>query len=226
MRKLACVLSLAFCAFFFPLLKGQAQPARNTSFFGEFNQEAASSDAAGIQKYSEDLIGLIVPEGVNDKGYTRSLSKRLARAELRAREGKGKLVPESAIARSFDDLMQGIGAPPAWKADLTQIREFRAHSATAPGLSALFSAGRNGTNCNPGEAVLLLYMLLINNGHLIATSSDFGNAPANQQQSSELVERIVGPDQDSSLRLAAYSMEHSHHEVRKLFDHVAQTLNF
>lgn len=199
-------------------------PQPSHSFYGEYNQEAAFSDPAGIQKYSEDLIGLIVPEGV-DKGYTHSLSKRLAKAEQMAREGKGKLVPEAAIARSFDDLMRGIGAPPTWRADMTQIRQFRARSATAPNLSALFSAGRNGTNCNPGEAVLLLDLLITNNGHLIVTSSDFGNAPASQQ-ASKLTERTVGPDQDSSELLAAYSSKHSRHDVRKLFDHVAQTLGF
>lgn len=199
-------------------------PQPSHSFFGEYNQKAAFSDPEGIQKYSEDLVGLIVPEGV-EKSYTHSLSKRLAKAEQMAREGKGKLVPEAAIVRSFDDLMEAIGASPKWRADITQIRHFRARAATAPNLSALFSAGRNGTNCNPGEAVLLLDLLITNNGRLIVTSSDFGDAPANQH-ASKLTERTVGPDKDSSELLAAYSSKHSHHDVRKLFDHTAQTLGF
>jgi hypothetical protein len=226
MRTLTCVVSsLVFCVSFCSPMAGQPQAPRNASFLGLFNQEAAASDPAGIQKYSEDIIELIVPERVG-KDYIRSLSERLAKADQRAREGKGNLVPESAIARSFDELMQGIGAPPAWRADVTQIRKFRARSVTAPNLSALFTAGRNGTNCNPGEAVLLLYLLILNNGKLIENSSDFGNAPASRQPSSELISRIEGPNHDSSELLAAYGMKHSHHHVRKLFDHVAQTLGF
>lgn len=226
MRTLTCVVSsLVFCVSFCPPVTGQPHPPRSTSFLGLFNQEAAASDPAGIQMYSEDVVQLIVPESVG-KDYIRSLSERLAKAEERAREGKGNLVPESAIARSFDELMQGIGAPPAWRADVAQIRKFRARSATASNLSALFTAGRSGTNCNPGEAVLLLYLLILNNGKLIETSSDFGNAPASRQQSSELIRSTEDPDQASSELLSTYGLKHSHHNVKKLFDHVAQTLGF
>ena len=224
-RKLALVSSMVFCVFVVPWLNGQTQPSRNTSFLGQFNQEAASSDAAGIQTYSEDLIGLIVPEGMG-RDYVRSLSERLAKAEVRAREGKGELIPEAAIVRSFADLMQRIGAPPEWRADVAQIRKFRARSVTAPDLSALFTSGRNGTSCNPGEAVLLLYLLILNEGQLIESSSDFANAPASRRPSSELVRRTGGPNQDASELLAAYSLKHSRHDAREVFDHVARTLGF
>ncbi len=122
--------------------------------------------------------------------------------------------------------MRGIGAPPEWKADANGIRKFRTRSATAPKLSVLFTSERNGTDCNPGEAVLLLSLLLINNGQLIETSSDFGNALPKSQGSSALITRSGGPAQDGSDLLAAYCMKHSHHDVRKLFDRAAQTLGF
>jgi hypothetical protein len=129
------------------------------------NREAEASDPAGIHQYSEDLLGLVVPDRVG-YSYLNALTARLAKAEQLAREGKGKLIPDAEIVRVFNALMRKIGAPSAFKADEAGLREFRARSIAVHTFPALLSANRNGTNCNPAEAVYLLHLLLWNDGIL------------------------------------------------------------
>lgn len=77
---IALVISTAFA----PLLSGQHPSRRATSVADLFNQKAEASDPAGIHKYSEDLIGLIVPPEAG-KVVTEPLANRLAQAEQMAR---------------------------------------------------------------------------------------------------------------------------------------------
>jgi hypothetical protein len=60
------VLGLAFC----PLLAGQQHPRRTTSVPDLFKQEAQSSEPAGIHKYSEGLVGILVPLGVSKETHS------------------------------------------------------------------------------------------------------------------------------------------------------------
>jgi len=164
MWDLRCLaLALAVASLFHPLVAGQQPPRRPTSVPDLFNQEAAASDPAGIHKYSEDLIGLIVPHEAGKSGF-EPLTDRLARAEQMARTGKGKLVAEADVVRAFNELMAKIGAPSSLRGDEASIRRFREHAAAIKAFPALFSADRNGMNCSPGEAVFLLYLLISNNG--------------------------------------------------------------
>ncbi len=71
-----------------PAQAGQNAPRRATSLLDLFNQEAKASDPAGIHKYSDDLIHLIVPLA-SDKGLIDSLGGRLAAAEETARRVRG-----------------------------------------------------------------------------------------------------------------------------------------
>jgi hypothetical protein len=102
-----------------------------------------------------------VPKGV-EKATINKLAKRLAKAEFAARSGRGKLVPEAAVAQAFNDLMSGIGAPLTWHADEAAIRKFRARAAALHAVPVLLTADRNGTNCSPGEAIFLLQLLISN----------------------------------------------------------------
>ena len=158
-------LALAVGSVFCPLLAGQQPSRRATNVPDLFNQEAAASDPAGIHKYSADLIGLIVPPEAG-KVDIEPLANRLAQAEQLARGGSRKLVAEADVVRAFNELMTKVGAPPSMRADEASIWRFRKHAASTKAFPALLSADRNGTNCNPGEAVFLLYLLISKDGSL------------------------------------------------------------
>ncbi len=53
--------SVSICAFC-PLLVGQRPPHCAQNLYCLFNQGAATTDPAGIRKYSEDLVRLLVSE--------------------------------------------------------------------------------------------------------------------------------------------------------------------
>jgi hypothetical protein len=60
--------------------------------------------------------------------------------------------------------MNKIGAPPSLRAAEESLRKYRAYAASIKAFPTLLTADRNGTNCNPGEAVFLLYLLLWSDG--------------------------------------------------------------
>ncbi|MGB6742709.1 MAG: hypothetical protein WBE38_03555 [Terracidiphilus sp.] len=197
-----------------------------------FNQEAAANDAAGIHKYSEDLIGLIAPNPAGDdsiRQLTDRLAGRLASAEQAARAGDGKLVPETAVVKAFNDLMRGIGAPPSYLASEENLHEFREHAASIKAFPALFSAGRNGANCEPGEAVFLLYQLISANGAPLEGNLDAAveltqqNGPRNGEGRSF---GVAGGDSgpDASALVSSYVSRRNSNAAIALLNHVADVL--
>jgi hypothetical protein len=221
----------AVLVFFFILLsfgRITAQPAPCAhDFFCLFNQEAAASDTEGIRSYSHDMIELIVPAGAG-KGYINSLSDRMARAESAVRNGRGRLVPEVDVVRSFNEIMRTIGAPPTFMADVASMRRFRARSATVPSFSALFTANRNGTNCNPGEAVLLLFLLIENDGALSEHMFD-EYAPSQAGVQEKRLSVLTGgmeAHRNVKWMLFDYSSRHRRGATIKLFDRAVHTLGF
>jgi hypothetical protein len=154
---------MAFCA----VAAGQEPQRRLVSTSGVFNLEAEASDPDGIHEYSYDLARLIVPDQAG-ADYINSFADRLAKAEQEAREGKRKLVSEADVVRAFNEMMRGSGIRPpvTADADADALRRFRAHGAAIEAFPALLSADRNGANCNPGEAVYLIWLLERNKGVL------------------------------------------------------------
>jgi hypothetical protein len=203
-----------------------------------FNQEAAASDPAGVHRYSEDLIGAIVQNPAGSDSFrrlTNQLADRLASAEQTARAGDGKLVPEAAVVKAFNDLMQQIGAPSSMKASEASVHEFREHAASIDAFPALFSADRNGTNCNPGEAVFLLSLLLSDNGALHEGNLDASlmlleAKPQPRQPFAKepgvAVAGIESMSSSASGMLSWYSLHHSLTANAALFDHLAVALGF
>jgi len=158
--------------------------------------------------------------------YIDSLSERLAKAEIAARSGRARLVPEGDVVRSFNQLMRTIGAPPAITADADSLRRFRARSTTVPTLSALFTAGRNGTNCDPGEAVLLSFLLIENDGKLSEHMFD-SYAPPQASGAGERFSVLVAgmkSSQNAKNVLSNYPSKHRREATIKLFNRAAQTL--
>ena len=218
-------------------------------FFCLFDQEAAASNSAGIQKYSRDVVDLILPNdwvyGRSSSGrmeqfedeylgekYAAKLANRLAMAEQAARAGTGKLVPVGDVARTFNDLMKGVGAPSSVRTDKKSIQSFREHAAAIKAFSALFSAQRNGTSCNPGEAAFLIGLLIMNNGVLHEGNLDMDLELMQPRErhnkggnSGFAVARIESLPEAQSL-VKSYPKDHGQRAGIKLFDHVADTLGF
>ncbi|MFP5206246.1 MAG: hypothetical protein ACLGSH_12890 [Acidobacteriota bacterium] len=230
---------------FFVILLGScgrmaAQPSHCAQIlFCLFNQEAAARNPAGIHKYSEDLIGLLVPNPSGDGSIRQiadRLANRLSNAEKAARVGDGRLVPEAAVVKAFNDLMNAIGAPASIRASEASVHEFRDHAASLEAFPALLSADDNGSNCNPGEAVFLLYLLISGNGILHGGNLD--GAQALIQMNSQGIEsygtaRMEGlglsamePDSSASGLLSSYPSHHSRNATIALFNHVAGMLGF
>jgi len=192
------------------------------------NKDAQAADPAGIHYYSEDLAHMFLPEKVGDD-YINSFGDRLAKAEQLARDGKGKLIPEAEVARTFNELLKKIGAPPSIKTDADAIHQFRSHAASIKALPALLTADRNGPNCFPGEAVYLLSLLLSNNGKLLESYLDqvqaldrSGSSPQNAANFSHLVQI----QQTAEMFLSQYSSRHHQNATAKLFDGAVRPLGF
>jgi len=223
------ILAMAFA--FSPQLDGQQHLRRASSVPDLFNQEAGASDPAGILKYSKGLIGLFVPEYTGES-FINSLADRLARAEQMAREGNGKLVPEQDVVQAFNELMQQVGAPSSLRTDEASMRRFREYAASIKAFPALFTAARNGTNCNPGEAVFLLYVLLSENGHpseiyldsaMALTQLDTQRNPGSGRGF------VVGglmSDSRASALLDLYPAKHSRSDAFALYKNLAVELGF
>ncbi len=212
-----------------PLLAEQHPSRRATSVSDLFNQEAAAADPARIHKYSEDLIGLIVPPEAGKVGID-SFANRLARTEQMARAGKGKLVAEVDIVRAFNELMATIGAPSSLRTDESSIRRFREHAASIKAFPALFTTARNGANCYPGEAVFLFYLLISNNG--VLSEQDLDSSVALMQMNSQSIENSFGLahmvvlGSNASTLVSSYSSHHNGNATVALFNHAAGILGF
>lgn len=216
-----------------------------------FDQEAAASDPTEIHKYSRDLIDSILPSqwtyGQSPSGrmetfmleflgedYAAKLADRLAQAEQRARVGNGKLIAERDVARAFNDLMKDLGAPSSLKTDEASIRRFREHAAAIKAFPALFSADRNRTNCNPGEAVFLLSLLISDNGILLEGNLDSEQALMHmgEQQNREggsggfAVGGIENLDGTARGLILSYTSHHFRYTTKAVFNKLADTLAF
>jgi hypothetical protein len=219
------VIGFALC----PPLAGQQLPNCTHVLFCLYNQEASASDSAGIQKYSKNLIRLIVPPEARSVDI-ESLADRLARAEQMARAGKGRLVAEADVVRAFNELMAKVGAPSALRTDVASMRKFREHAVSIKAFPALFSAGRNGTSCNPGEAVFLLYLLMSDDGVLYERNLDTAQElmqPYNPQISGRSfgVFRVARTPQAKRL-VSSYISNHNRLATVDLFNNLAATLGF
>jgi hypothetical protein len=212
-------LALVFGSALFPRLAASQTAARPASLVETLNKEAEAADPAGIHKYSQHLIQLLVGDNAG-KAYASSLTNRLATAELMAREGKGKLVAEADVARSFNDLMEQIGAPASLRTDEGLVQKFRAGPLAKSPVSALITADRNGVDCNPGEAVFLMWLLLANNGK--GTRFPDGWKPEDLPR---MAISIHPPTEPNAWRLlSTYYSQHSRIDTVKLFEDAAQTL--
>ncbi len=219
-------LVVALCHVIFLVTNGQ-QPERRawSTPLQRLNANAMATDSAGIRAYSYQLVDQLVPDKAG-KDYINELADRLARAETTARAEKKPLIPESAVVRSFNDLMKGIGAP-TLKANEASIRRVRVASVSVPSSAPLFSAAKNGTHCYPGESVFLLWILIFNNGQISEHLLDeFGPRGDEKGESFRVFSAGGTADLHAEQLLSNYSSKHGRRATIKLFNNVAQTLGF
>jgi len=198
----------------------QQPSARGPTIVEVLNAQAGQDDAGAIREYSEHLVQLLVGDKAG-RAFAASLTDRLAMAELMARHGKRKLVSEADIASSFNDLMKRVGAPESLRTDVATVHRFRVGPLAASPVPALITVDRNGSNCNPGEAVFLMLMLVTNNG------SFDDRLPAGIKP--EDLPRYVGiehppAEPDARRILTIYLSQHSRIDAVELFSAMAKTL--
>ncbi len=190
------------------------------------NKDAQASDSASIQYYGEDLAHLIVPDQAGTE-YRKSFADRLAKAEQAARERKRKLVPESNIVEAFNALMKKVGAPTFIRANRDKLHQFRTHASTVGALPAIITANQNDTECYPGEAVFILWVLVNTDGSAKESYLDALielSRPAERgAQFATSVE--VSEDLMKGLSfLAAYETNHPQNQITRLFNDLAKKL--
>jgi len=126
------------------------------------NKEAEATDPIGIHTYIERLMQMFPAARGGEAAAANALTDRLARAELTARNGNRKLIPETEIVEAFNDLMRRTEAPAPLRADLAEVESAR--RGWEKQLPAVISRDRNGTFCYPGEAFFVLDELIENVG--------------------------------------------------------------
>lgn len=151
--------ALVLCSACCPAQIASQRSPQPPNMVDALNKEAEASDPEGIHKYSEGLIHGLVGTSAGP-AYEKSVTDRLARAELMARQGKRKLISEADIAQAFNQLMRETGAPDSYKADVAVVEELRGEFAKI--LPVLFTREKNGSYCNPCEAIYILGLLKAN----------------------------------------------------------------
>jgi hypothetical protein len=112
------------------------------------------------------------------------------------------------------------------------MRRFREHATSIKAFPALFSADRNRTNCNPGEAVFLLYLLISDDGVLRERDLDSaqiltqGNLHQNGGGRGLAVAHMEVLGSGASNVLSSYVSGHNRNTTIALFSNVAGILGF
>jgi len=163
----------------------------------------------GNKDYAKHLTENFVPSQTGD-AYISAFSNRLSEADLSARQGKRKWIPESAVAQAFNDLMKQTGG--TFRTDTNIVHQLRTSVLeVSPALSTVKS---HNSECLPSEAILLMMQLVSRNG----SSTDWcppalGPTGAPIQNVCEGATALVV--------ISRYITSHSRFENRKVFDHVA-----
>jgi len=205
LRRAAVTLVSLMGLAFIPLLAVSQTLPRPPNMMETLNKEAEATNPDGIHAYSEDLIQMLAGVRGGGAAYAGSLTDRLARAELEARSGKRKLISEADIAQAFNTLMKEIGASDSFTADINAVHNNRmAFESTLP---AMNSQKKNGSYCNPGEAVYVLELMIENVGRPRTPTPDAGRDTF-----------VAGINPPVRVHLELFSARHSKSEVKEVFN--------
>jgi hypothetical protein len=189
--------------------------------------------AAGTQKgaraYSEYLINMLVPTKKTGNTYSSALSRRLAMADLAAREGKRSWIPEGSVAQAFNDLMKEA-ADTSGRPEGTSDRPIETNASVVHqlrlrlynGSPHLSSVDSHSSECLPSEAMLIMQQLFLTDG--AATLSDPSSTPGVLRPGEVRLISRKFPTADSLV--SRYVASHSRSETVKLYDNLAHNLGF
>jgi hypothetical protein len=204
----ASVTALVFCLSL--ILTAQPERCGHDSMCS-LNQEAAATDPAAVHTYVAQLVQMFPAVLGGKSAYADTLTDRLARAELMARDKKRRLISEAEIVNAFNDLMQQTKAPASLKVDLVAVESAR--NGWEKQLPALISRQKNGSYCYPGESVFILETLIEN----------VGTVPTSIPHSSPSV--FVGaPPAPARQHLEQFSANHSQSEMTEILNHLFNAL--
>lgn len=124
--------------------------------------EASNANSqAGSLQYAKHLTRMFVMPQTGP-AFLAQFTRRLAAADLAARQGKHRWVPESAVAQAFNDFMQRISPGTALHTDAATVHRLRVTlAAVSPELSAVAS---HPVDCLPSEAIDVMLQLVSHNG--------------------------------------------------------------
>jgi len=215
------MLLMIFPSFFSRKLHSQGVSS-SRSIVDSLNTEAQANDQDGIHAYCEHLVRLLVNESVSKETITL-LTDRLAITERAARRGERPLISETEVATAFNNLMSEIGVPEELRTDTPMVHRFRVGPLSRSDVSNLITLNANGPDCNPGEAVFLLYLLIQNNGKIE------DHLPPGT--TSVMVPSLMVTEQDPSApdarrSIYGYTKHHRRSNLADVFNHVAQTFHF
>jgi hypothetical protein len=189
----------------------------------------AADTREGARAYSEHLIKMLVPAKKAGNAYTSALSRRLAMADLAAREGKRSLIPEGSVAQAFNDLMRQAAdnsGRPAGASDrpietnASVVHQLRLRLYN--GSPHLSSVDSHSSECLPSEAMLIMQQLLITDGAVAL--SDPSSTPRAHRAGEVRISSRKFPTADSLV--SRYVVSHSRSETVKLYDNLAHNLGF
>jgi len=175
-------------------------------------EEAEAADTKeGNQKYAKHLTEEFVWRQTGD-AYISAFSNRLSEADFMARQGKRKLIPESAVVQAFIDLMTQTGG--SFRTDTNIVHQLRISVLeVSPALSTVKT---HDSECLPSEAIMLMLQLVSHNG-----SSSTDPCPPTHEPAGGLVQNVC-EGATALVVISRYRSSHSRFENRMLFDHVAQ----
>jgi len=175
----------------------------------------------GAELYSKHLIKLIVGNVMGDK-FVSARASRLATVDLLARRGKREYVDERSVADAFNELMKkvrGHGGRTIMTDAATVHRLRLGISRASP---ALTTVSAHASSCLPSEAMLLIALLITNNG-VIGEPPSPGNTPELRVTTGR---HVSAANADASLLVVNFLGSHSHSEDVRVFDVLAKYVGF
>lgn len=180
----------------------------------------AAHTVDGVNAYSKELVELLLPRNTKS-GYIDTLSRRLASADLQARSGQHGYVAESSVAEAFNYLMATVeegNSHPA-RTDTAIVHTLR--KVLYDSSPALSSLGTHSDECLPSETVLLVSVLISNNGTDGSNSSDDDSVA---RKPGDVSGRVMHSNARSSLN--RFMLSHSAITRQRIYDKLFRQLGF
>ncbi|HTV03820.1 MAG TPA: hypothetical protein VME86_00520 [Acidobacteriaceae bacterium] len=177
-------------------------------------KKEASGIRAGLEDYAHHLIRLLAGDKPGEVNVNR-LSRRLAKAELAARDGKQGYVSEAALADAFNNLMCAVRGHDGAEIQTTVERVHWMREWNDRFSPVLSSVEAHASECLPGEAVFTLVMLLNGNSKIgPAPKGRFSDEPPSKP--GRLEAKTSHENQEAQGLLGRYARTHWRWQTARL----------